>query len=97
MAAFIVLKQTPRGMKLMPLSAIQGTMGQGLLKSHPQHDAVAHLMEVLMLKAKPLMQRGQRPSLKELWDLVCQQYGPDFFEATYSAATDRTVARLTVR
>lgn len=101
MTAMIVLKQTPRGMKLIPVTEIQaegkGWRGLQMRSSHELCGEVQHIMNGLMKFARPLVQQGKRVDLKQLWDLLLRQYGEDFFpNAKFLTSTGHIPARILI-
>lgn len=97
MQAMIVLKQTPRGMKLIPISELTGSRGLKLQGQHPLAPKAQEVMDYLMVHARPLVNRGQRPTLKALWDLVIAQYGETWFpDVKYLSPVGETPARLLI-
>lgn len=97
MSGMIVLRQTPKGWRLLPLARVQGAKGQALMKSDPIASRVGEVMDYLMVQSRPFSERGVRPSLWELWDLLLRQYGEDFFpDVKYLSSTGETPARLIV-
>jgi hypothetical protein len=96
MPALIVLKQTPKGMSLLPLSEVNNGRGLRMMNSHPQSRRVGEIMDFLIVKAREF--RGQRVTLPQLWTALIKQYGNDFFpDVVLLDAVRETPARLLVK
>ncbi len=98
MAVMIVMKQTPRGMKLIPLSELRGMQGRPLSAGHPRSADVRRLMDFLMVTIRDDVKAGLRVTLKEAWDRINKQYGAEAFsEWTYLPASNYAVARVLLK
>lgn len=75
--AMIVLKNTPKGFKLMPLSEVRDGMGKPLARNHPLNRRCNELMDFLIVEAK--LNRIYNTNIKALFELLTKKYGEDFF------------------
>lgn len=95
--AFLVLKQTPQGCKLLPLASVSGSRGQRLSGAHLNIERVQEVMDFLMVHVRPLVRQGKRPTLKEVFDLAVRQYGAEAFKDCQLLPSVRdTPARLII-
>lgn len=65
MAVMVILKQTPRGSKIMAVSEVTGNMGKPLLSNHPRINSVRLMMEALHQVVDRSMKRNERTTLLE--------------------------------
>ncbi len=77
MTAMIILKQTPRGIKLLPVAELRGDRALLMQNSHPDAHRVKQMMDLLIIEARKHV--GRRVTLPELWEGVTKQFGPTFF------------------
>ena len=95
MPAMLVLKQTPNGLKLLPLTEVVGDRGRRMEGSHPQANRVREVMNYIMVKVRPMVHLGKRPTLTEVWAAIIAQYGEDFFsDVKLLPSVRNTPARL---
>lgn len=74
MAVMVILKQTPRGSKIMAVSEVTGNMGKPLLANHPRIDSVRLMMEALHQVVDRSMKLNQRTTLFEAWKALDPLY-----------------------
>lgn len=75
--AMIVLKNTPKGFRLMVVSEVRDGMGRLLTRNHPLALRCSELMDFLMAEAK--IKGIYKTSIKELFETVHKKYGEGFF------------------
>jgi hypothetical protein len=96
--AFLVLKQTPQGVKLLPLATVNGSRGQRLSGAHLNADRVREVMDFLMPYVRDQVRMGKRPTLKEAFDAATRLYGAEAFaDCAYLSAVGETPARLVIK
>ncbi len=94
--AMIVLKNTPKGFKLIPVSEVSDGMGKVLPAGHPLTRRVKDVMNMLMVEAK--RQDIYKTTIYELFGLITTRYGEGFFDDCKVLSTvGNTPARLLIR
>lgn len=100
MPAMIVLKQTPRGMRLIPVTEVSGDRGRMMEASHPQAPRVRVVMDKLMLHARPMVKAGKRPTLAQLVELARAEgsfLGDSLADCKLLSSVGKTPARLLIK
>lgn len=96
MMAMIVLKNTPKGFKLIPVSEVNNGMGKPLCRSHPLGQRCQELIDFLIVEAK--LRGIYRTTIKDLFDLLVKKYGPGFFDdCKVLSSVGSTPARLLIK
>ncbi len=76
--AMIVLKNTPKGFKLMPVAEVKDGKGLMLRNGHPLARRAQELMDFLIVEAK--LNGIYNTNIKTLFELLQKKYGAGFFD-----------------
>lgn len=94
--AMIVLKNTPKGFKLIPVREVSGSKGLPIDRYHPLSQRVNEVIDFLIAEAK--LRGLYRTSIKDLFGAITTKYGPDFFpDCKVLPAVGETPARLIIK
>lgn len=94
--AMIVLKNTPRGFKLIPVSEVNEGRGLQLSNSDPMALRCREVMDVLIHEAKT--RSIYRTTIKELFDLIERRFGEGSFpDCKILPSRGETPARLLIK
>lgn len=99
MPAILIIKQTPKGLKLIPFSETRPDgMGLKLSSSHPNAHRVREVMDLVMKPVRIMVQNGGRPDIKAAYAQAEGLYGKAAFkDCTLLPATAKLPARLLIK
>lgn len=94
--AMIVLKNTPKGFKLIPVSEVRDGQGIKLSKSDPMALRCGEIMDFLIVEAK--LRGIYRTTIADLFGLLLKKFGDGFFDdCKVLPASGSNPARLLVK
>lgn len=94
--AMIVLKNTPKGFKLIPVSEVKDGMGLQLSNGDPIAERVRQVMDFLMHEARE--NQIYKTTIRDLFARASKRWGEDFFnDCKVLPAVGNNPSRLLVK